>query len=269
MKNKKESKKPIEKLLKTVAKLRSPNGCPWDKEQNHKTLKRYLIEEAYETIDAIDKNDKHSLIEELGDVLLQIVLHAQIAKENKDFSFDDICNSINKKMISRHPHVFSDTKVKNTEEVLKNWDILKSKEKPERKELLDGIPGSLPALLKAYKVSKKVAKIGFDWQSDAQIWSQFFSEIKEFKQVSKSKNKDKQAEELGDLLFCIVNLARWYKLEPEETLNNGIKKFINRFNKVEKKVNNLGKKINNLTAKELDNLWKQVKKEEVKRKSMI
>ena len=115
VKNKKESKKPIEKLLKTVAKLRSPNGCPWDKEQYHKTLKSYLIEEAYETIDAIDNNNKHSLMEELGDVLLQVVLHAQIAKENKDFSFDDICNSLNKKMISRHPHVFSDTKVKNTE----------------------------------------------------------------------------------------------------------------------------------------------------------
>ena len=252
----------IDKLIKTVAKLRSPNGCPWDKEQTHRTLKRYLIEEAYETIDAIDTGDKHLLMEELGDVLLQVVLHAQIAKDNKDFTFDDVCESINKKMISRHPHVFSNIKVKNTEEVLKNWEILKSSEKPHRKQLFDGVPISLPALLKALKISKKVARVGFEWEKESDLWKKFYDEIKEFKEAVKSKNKTQQSEELGDVLFTIVNLARWYKLDPEENLNNGITKFIRRFHRVEKRVNKSGKKINNLTPKELDKLWKEVKKGE-------
>ena len=257
-------KKSIEELVKTVAKLRSPNGCPWDKEQTHKTLKRYLIEESYETIDAIDKSDKHALMEELGDVLLQVVLHAQIAKENKDFTFDDVCNSINKKMISRHPHVFLNTKVKNTEEVLKNWEILKSNEKPYRKQLLDGVPSSLPALLKALKVSKKVARLGFEWEKDSQLWSKLYDEIKEFKQAVKSKKKAKQSEEFGDLLFTVVNLARWYKLDPEENLNNGIKKFIKRFNKVKKMANKSNEEINELSPKELNKLWERVKSSERK-----
>ena len=257
-------KKSIDKLIKTVAKLRSQNGCPWDKEQTHKTLKRYLIEESYETIDAIDSNDKHLLMEELGDVLLQVVLHAQIARENKDFTFDDICNHINKKMISRHPHVFSNTKVKNTEEVLKNWEILKSNEKPYRKELFDGIPNSLPALLKALKVSKKVARVGFEWERDSALWKKFYDEIKEFKQAIKSKDRSKQSEEFGDLLFTAVNLARWYKLDPEENLNNGTKKFITRFNKVVKMASNSKKGTNKLSPKELNTLWEKVKKEERK-----
>ena len=255
-------KRAIEKLLKTVARLRSPKGCPWDKEQTHKTLKRYLIEESYETIDAIDKSDKHALMEELGDVLLQVVLHAQIAKENKDFTFDDVCNSINKKMISRHPHVFSNTKVKNTEEVLKNWEILKNNEKPYRKELLDGVPSSLPALLKALKVSKKVARLGFEWEKDSQLWDKFYDEIKEFKQAVKSKKKTKQSEEFGDLLFTVVNLARWYKLDPEENLNNGIKKFIKRFNKVKEMANKSNREVDKLSPNELNKLWEQVKRRE-------
>ncbi len=258
-------KKSIDKLIKTVAKLRAPNGCPWDKEQTHKTLKRYLIEESYETIDAINSNDKHLLMEELGDVLLQVILHAQIAKENKDFTFDDICNHINKKMISRHPHVFSNTVVKNTEEVLKNWEVLKSNEKPHRKGLFDGVPNSLPALLKALKVSKKVAKVGFEWEKDSDLWKKFYDEIKEFKQAVKSKNKSKQSEELGDLLFTVVNLARWYKLDPEENLNNGTKKFITRFNKVIKMVSNSSKEINKLSPEALNKLWEKVKKEEKKK----
>ncbi|MBI2995282.1 MAG: nucleoside triphosphate pyrophosphohydrolase [Candidatus Melainabacteria bacterium] len=250
--------KSIKNLVKTVEKLRSPKGCPWDKEQTHKTLKRYLIEEAYEAIDAIDKNNLQALKEELGDILLQVVLHSQIAKENKKFSFDDVAAYINKKMISRHPHVFGKTVVKNTQEVLANWESYKKKEKPYRKEILDGIPLSLPALLKALKVSKKVAKEGFDWKNSNNLWNTFEAELKEFEEALKSKNKNKQIEEFGDLLFMITNIARWYKIDPEDTLNKGIKKFIARYNKV-KKLPRSKKRIKDLSSKELDTLWRKAK----------
>ncbi len=228
--------KPIEQLVKTIAKLRSPKGCPWDKEQTHKTLKRYLIEEAYETIDAIDSNDSKALMEELGDVLLQVVLHAQIARENKEFSFSEIAGCVNKKMISRHPHVFSNTLVKNSDEVMVNWEKIKKKEKPDRKDIFDGIPLSLPALLKALKVSKKAAREGFEWKQEADIWKTLGSEINEFKAACRKKSKAKQVDEIGDILFTIVNIARWYKLDPEDSLRLATKKFISRYKRVKNKI---------------------------------
>ena len=248
--------KSIDKFLKTVAKLRSKDGCPWDRVQTHKTLKRYLIEETYETIDAIEKNDHKAIKEELGDILLQIVLHAQIAKENDEFTFNDIVNHINKKMISRHPHVFGNTKVKNVSEVLKNWEILKSKEKPNEVHAFKRIPNSLPALLKAWKVSKKASKEGFDWKKEADLWKTFEEELKEFKSAQKKTDK---VEELGDLLFMLVNIARWYKIDPEDTLNQGTKKFIKRYDKVKKLTKNDFK---NISDKKLNQLWEKVKKEE-------
>ena len=250
--------KPIEQLVKTIAKLRSPKGCPWDKEQTHKTLKRYLIEEAYETIDAIDSNDSKALMEELGDVLLQVVLHAQIARENKKFSFSEIADCVNKKMISRHPHVFSNTLVKNSDEVMVNWEKIKKKEKPERKDIFDGIPLSLPALLKALKTSKKAAREGFEWKKEADIWKTLDSEIKEFKSASKNK----KADELGDILFTIVNIARWYKLDPEDSLRLATKKFISRYKRVKNKIKSSRTGIKELSYSKLNNLWKLVKKEE-------
>ncbi len=255
--------KPIDNFIKTIAKLRSPNGCPWDKEQTHKSLKRYLIEETYEAIDAIDKNDLAALKEELGDVLLQVVLHAQIASEKKEFSFDEIAQSINKKMISRHPHVFSNTKVKNTEEVMINWEKLKNKEKPISKDIFENIPKSLPALLKGLKVSKKAAKVGFEWQNKTELLKKLKDEADELLIACKSNNKAKQEEELGDLLFMLVNISRWYKLDPEESLNKGIKKFISRFNKVQKHINKTkSKNLEQLSALELNKLWEKVKREE-------
>ena len=254
--------KPIEQLVKTIAKLRSPKGCPWDKEQTHKTLKRYLIEEAYEALDAIDSNDPKALMEELGDVLLQIVLHAQIARENKEFSFNEVANYINKKMITRHPHVFSDTLVKNSEEVMVNWEIIKRNEKPHRKDIFDGIPLALPALLKALKVSKKAAREGFEWKKEADIWKTLNSEITEFKAASQKKSKIKQADEIGDILFTIVNIARWYKLDPEDSLNMAIKKFISRYARVKNKIKSSKKGIKELSYSKLNNLWRLVKKQE-------
>ena len=256
--------KPIEDFIKTIARLRAPDGCPWDKEQTHKSLKRYLIEETYEAIDAIDKDDPTALKEELGDVLLQIVLHAQIANENKHFSFDEIVESINKKMISRHPHVFSNVKVKNSDEVMVNWEKIKKEEKPHSNNLFDNIPNSLPALLKGLKVSKKVAKLGFEWQDEAELWNKFKSEANELNEACKSTDKAKQADELGDLLFMLVNISRWYRLDPEETLNKGIEKFIKRFNKIQEhiKKGNKNKTLEQLSTFELNELWEKVKKEE-------
>lgn len=254
--------KSIDDFVKTIAKLRSPEGCPWDKEQTHKTLKRYLIEETYEAIDAIDNNDPQALKEELGDILLQIVLHAQIASENKKFSLDEIADYVNKKMISRHPHVFSNAVVKNSDEVMKNWEVIKNNEKPARKEIFDGIPNSLPALLKALKVSKKAAKSGFEWEKESDLWKTLEEEITEFKESVKHKNKENQAEELGDLLFMIVNIARWYKLDPEDTLNKGIKKFIKRYSKVKQKLSDTNNNFNELTPDEINKIWVKVKEEE-------
>lgn len=254
--------KSIDDFVKTIGKLRSPEGCPWDKEQTHKTLKRYLIEETYEAIDAIDNDDPKALMEELGDILLQIVLHAQIASENKKFSLDEIADYVNKKMISRHPHVFSNAVVRNSDEVMKNWEVIKNNEKPARKEIFDGIPNSLPALLKALKVSKKAAKSGFDWEKESDLWKTLEDELNEFKESVKHNNKEKQAEELGDLLFMVVNIARWYKLDPEDTLNKGIKKFIKRYSKVKQKLSDTNNNFNELTPDEINKIWVKVKEEE-------
>ncbi len=251
--------KSVKELVKTIKKLRSPNGCPWDKEQTHKTLKRYLIEETYEVIDAIDNNNPMELMEELGDVLLQVVLHSQIAKEKKMFTFEQVAETINKKMISRHPHVFSNVVVKDSNEVMKNWEILKSKEKPQTSDPFKGIPRSLPALLRALKVSKKVAKEGFEWKDEKQLWSALNSELKEFQTATKKKNKKQQYEELGDLIFMIVNLSRWYKLDPEETLHFAIKKFIGRYTKVKKLAKKAKREINTMSFAELDKLWQKAK----------
>lgn len=254
--------KSIEQLVKTIAKLRAPKGCPWDKEQTHKTLKRYLIEESYEAIEAIDSNDSKALMEELGDILLQVVLHSQIANENKKFSFSEVADYVNKKMISRHPHVFSNTLVKNSEEVMVNWERIKKEEKPHRKDIFDGIPISLPALLKALKVSKKAAREGFEWKKEADIWKKLNSEINEFKVASKNK----KADEIGDILFTIVNIARWYKLDPEDSLRLSTKKFISRYKKVKDNIQNSKRGIKELSYDELDKLWRLAKKQERKKR---
>ena len=254
--------KPIDEFLTTVATLRGPNGCPWDKEQTHESLKRYLIEEVYETIEAIESKDPKSLMEELGDLLLQIALHAQIASESKDFTFDDIAKNINSKMQVRHPHVFSDTKVKNKEEVIVNWEKIKKEEKPHRKEIFDGIPISLPALLKGLKVSKKVAREGFDWKENQSILKAFESEMEELKTAIILSKQDDIEDELGDSLFMIVNIARWFKLDPEELLNKSIKKFITRYKKVKEFIESSNKNTKDMTEFELNDLWEKAKKKE-------
>ena len=262
--------KGIEKLIKTVKKLRSPNGCPWDKQQTHKTLKRYLIEETYEAIDAIEKNDLSLLKEELGDVLLQIILHAQIASEKKKFTFNDICEEINKKMVTRHPHVFSNTKVKNVKEVMVNWEKIKASENNKRNNnLFENIPKSLPALIYASKTSKKAAKKGIEWKKEDDIWRTLSSEILEFKVAHKKKRKKEQIDEMGDILFTVVNIARWNQIDPEDALKLSTKKFMNRFNKVNtelKKANITLIPGNKNINQTLDKFWKKAKINEREKK---
>ena len=248
----------LDELVKTVQILRSPGGCPWDIEQTHQSIRQNMLEEAYEAVEAIDENNIEHLKEELGDVLLQVVLHSQIADDNNEFNIQDVAKMLNDKLIHRHPHVFSNIKVQDTKEVLSNWEKLKSDEKKERKKALDGIPKTLPALLKAEKISKKAVRCGFEWENKKQVLECFLGEIEEFENA---KTKEEKEEELGDILFSLVNVARWEGLDCESALNFANKKFIKRFNKLEELAQ---KPLEELSFEEYNDLWKKVKKLEIK-----
>jgi tetrapyrrole methylase family protein/MazG family protein len=244
------------KLIETVKTLRSPNGCEWDKAQTHKSLKQNFIEETYEALEAIDENNMAHLREELGDVLLQVLLHAQIADDEKAFCIDDVAKELNEKLIRRHPHVFGNTKVKNTDEILANWEEIKKKEKQDRKSVMDGIPIYLPALMQAYKISKKAVKVGFEWDCVESLKECINSEMKEFEQAVQNNDTKNMEEEMGDLLFAIVNLSRWYKINPELALNLANKKFMKRFRKMEELAQ---KDLTEYSFEEYDKLWKLAK----------
>lgn len=246
-----------------VAELRGPNGCPWDKEQTHSSLKKYLIEECYELLEAIEKDDIDHIIEELGDVLLQVVLHAQIGEDDGMFSMDDVIKGINEKMIRRHPHVFGETNVSDTEEVLVNWDEIKKAEKGTENEqsILDSVAKTLPALSKAYHLQKKAAKVGFDWPTIDGAWLKVKEEISELEEeFSKKGDNPLLIKEYGDLLFALVNVGRHYKVEPEEALTSTITKFYNRFHYIEKKAKENKKELHNMSLEEMDTYWNEAKK---------
>ena len=248
----------LERLIEIIEILRSENGCKWDREQTHATLRKNMLEEAYEAVDAIDDNDMKHLQEELGDVLLQVVLHAQIAKEAKSFDIEDIAKQISDKLVHRHPHVFGDVKVDSTQEILDNWEKLKKEEKPHRTSIMDGISRAQAALMSAQKISKKAVGVGFEWQNEDSLYDCVLSEIKEFKEA---KTQDEKEDELGDILFAVVNLARWNKIDAEQALLRANKKFISRFRTMEKLAN---KDLETLSLEEWDNLWKQAKKSLIK-----
>lgn len=250
--------KNLKQLIETIAILRSPEGCPWDREQNHKSLRENLLQETYEALDAIDKENDDNLKEELGDVLLQVVLHSQIASEDNKFNIEDVAKGITEKLIRRHPHVFSDVKVKDSDEVMVNWEKLKREEKPERKSALSGIAETLPALLAAQELSKKAVKTGFEWTSVESLWECFDSEIEEFKHEAVENNKELMEEEFGDILFSLVNVARWYKIDPEIALINANKKFKTRFQLMESIAE---KDLREYSVNELEDFWKQAKEE--------
>ena len=244
----------LEKLIKTIKILRSPEGCEWDRMQTHKSIRQNMLEEAYEAVEAIDENNTEHLKEELGDVLLQVLLHSQIADDDNEFNIDDVAKLLNEKLIHRHPHVFGKEKTTDTKKILQNWEKLKAEEKKERKKILDGIPSTLPALLYCMKISKKAARAGFEWKNENQVLECFLSEITEFNNAKTIKEKE---EELGDILFSLVNVARWNNIDPELALCKANKKFIKRFNKLEELTN---KNINELTYEEYNDLWSKAKK---------
>ncbi len=249
--------KNLEELIDVVAKLRAPDGCPWDREQTHTSLRPNMLEEAYEAVDAIDENDMAHLREELGDVLLQVLLHSQIASESNEFTLDDVAKELKEKLIHRHPHVFGTAKINNADDVLKTWDKLKSEEKTERKSAMDGLSRSQAALISAQKISKRAVKTGFEWPNEESLYDCVMSEIEEFKEAETEKDKNHMEEEMGDILFAIVNLARWNKIDAEQALLKANKKFEKRFRKMEDLAT---KPLNDYSFEEFDNLWKQAKK---------
>lgn len=249
--------KNLEELIDVVAKLRAPDGCPWDREQTHTSLRPNMLEEAYEAVDAIDENDMAHLREEIGDVLLQVLLHSQIASESNEFTLDDVAKELKEKLIHRHPHVFGAAKINNADDVLKTWDKLKSEEKTERKSAMDGLSRSQAALISAQKISKRAVKTGFEWPNEESLYNCVMSEIEEFKEAEIEKDKNHMEEEMGDILFAIVNLARWNKIDAEQALLKANKKFEKRFRKMEDLAT---KPLNDYSFEEFDNLWKQAKK---------
>lgn len=246
----------LERLVDIVATLRSENGCQWDREQTHRSLRPNMLEEAYEAVDAIDDGDVANLREELGDVLLQVVLHSQIAKDDKEFDIEDVARELSEKLIHRHPHVFGDTKVQSTKDIVDNWDKLKKEEKTYRKSILDGVSKSQSALMSAQKISKKVVKVGFEWDSVESLKKCIQSEYSEFEEAVQSGDKDKMEDEMGDIFFATVNLARWHKIDAEQALLRANKKFTKRFKKMEEIAT---KPLEDYSFDEFNDLWKQAK----------
>mgnify|MGYP003435866355 FL=1 len=248
-------------LREVVAQLRGPNGCPWDKEQTHTTLKKYAVEEVYELLQAIDEEDDDHIVEELGDVLLQVFLHAQIGEDNGYFSLEDVLASITEKMIRRHPHVFGDVEANSTEQVLSNWQEIKEKEgKKTSKSLLEDELRTESSLLTSFNYQKRAAKVGFDWPEVSGAWDKFEEELQEWKAELVSNDKEAQTDELGDLLFTVVNLARFYGLSPELAMMQANQKFKRRFEYIERCVQQNRGSFEDYNLEELDQFWKDAKK---------
>ncbi|MEG1870501.1 MAG: nucleoside triphosphate pyrophosphohydrolase [Peptostreptococcaceae bacterium] len=256
--------KDFQDLLNVMSTLRSEEGCMWDLEQTHESLKRNLIEECYEVIEAIDENDDNNLIEELGDVLFQVVFHAQIGKEDGYFNINDVIKVITNKMIHRHPHIFSDVNVRSTEEILDNWDEIKVKEKSFNTytDELKHIPKCMPGLIRADKVQRKAGKVGFDWDDVEPAMEKVLEELQEIKDVYKTSDVSKIQEEVGDLIFTTVNIARLLDIDPEFAVNYTIDKFIKRFQFIEESGIKVGKNMKEMSLEEMEILWNKSKKAE-------
>lgn len=252
-------------LVEIVRLLRSPEGCSWDREQTHKSVRSNFLEETYEVCEAIDNNDPILLKEELGDVLLQVVFHAQMEKENNSFSINEVITDICKKLIIRHPHVFANTSVNSTEEVLDNWDKIKMKTKQQEtySETMNSVCKALPALTRSRKIQNKAKKAGFDWNDINDVLDKVDEEIAELREAISKNDKENSFEELGDLLFATVNVSRFIDADPEESLNKATDKFIKRFTAVENETIKRGMDMTKSPLSELDSIWSQVKNKKV------
>lgn len=247
----------FETLVGIIARLRAPDGCPWDKEQTHRTLRANLISECYEVLEALDKGDPAKLREELGDLLLQIILHAQIAKDDKEFEIADVIKGIATKIVRRHPHIFGSKKVRDAEEVMHNWEHLKREEREAGASALEGVPREMPALAYAYEISRRAVRVGFEWENIEGVIDKLAEEIKEIKD---STGREEKEREYGDLLFTLVNVARWEGIDPEAALREANLKFYRRFSAMEKLCHERGIDFSKLTFKEKDDLWEEVKR---------
>src|SRR5689334_1634242 len=248
------------RLVEIMARLRSPEGCPWDREQTFDTIKPYLLEETYEVMDAIDAADWNGLVEELGDLLLQVVFFSQMAKEAGRFDISAPIEAINSKLIRRHPHVFADGDAKTSDEVLRKWDEIKATEKERPKGLLAGVPRSLPALMEARQIAGRAAGAGFDWNNVDEVLDKLQEELAELDQARRAGSQEGLQDEIGDLLFVIVNIARFLKVDPEQALRGTNSKFRRRFDFVEKGLEAQGKSLKESTVEEMESLWQQAKR---------
>jgi MazG family protein len=269
----------FERLVAVQAKLRAPNGCPWDREQTHQSLRTYLIEEAYEVLEALESGDDGKFAEEMGDLLLQIVFHSQIAREEGRFTVSDVIREIHDKMIRRHPHVFGTTHAKDSAEVLRNWEQIKAEERrassgkvvaksgegvSKEASLLDGVSRALPATLEGFQLTRKASRIGFDWDDARGVFDKMQEETEELKKALKELDPLKMEEELGDLLFAAVNLSRFLKLDPEIALKKANAKFTRRFGTMEKLARKSGREFKDVPREEMETLWEAAKNSEGK-----
>jgi tetrapyrrole methylase family protein/MazG family protein len=249
-------------LVQIMARLRGENGCPWDREQTHASIKPYLLEETYEVLESIDENDPAKLEEELGDLALQVVFHAQMADEAGLFTIADVLRGINEKLRRRHPHIFGDVKADTAQEVLFNWEQIKKLEREKAQghaSVLDGVPRELPALLRAHRLQEKASRVGFDWNEARQVFQKVEEELAELRAAMESEQPDRMEAELGDLLFSLVNLGRFIAVNPEDALRKTIARFIARFQYIEEELARRGKAPGQVTLEEMDALWAEAK----------
>jgi XTP/dITP diphosphohydrolase len=245
----------FQKFIDITKRLRKE--CPWDREQTHASIRSGMIEEAFEAVDAIDANDMNELRKELGDVLLQVVFHSNLAEETSSFTLEDVITGVTKKMIDRHPHVFGTTVLNGSEEVKTNWEKLKMKE--GRKSVMDGVPQAMPALMRAQRLQEKASKVGFDWDKKELAWKKVEEELAEFKQASADGDKDAEQAEFGDLLFSLVNYGRFLRLNSEDALRGTVNKFVTRFQHIEKRLKENGKDFASSSLEEMDKFWEEAK----------
>jgi tetrapyrrole methylase family protein/MazG family protein len=257
-------RKSFERLHEIVGILRSPDGCPWDRAQTHQSIRKNFIEETYEAIEALDNDDPDNMKEEFGDVLLQVMLHSQMEEEEGTFDVFDVLAELNDKLIFRHPHVFGGDNAQDAEEALRNWEQMKAEEKrrkgvPERASVLDGIPKDLPALLRAYKLQKKAAAVGFDWPDLSGVFDKIEEELRELREAAAHESEERRSEELGDLLFAVVNAARFLKADPEEALARTNRKFSSRFGYIEERLRISGRTFDETDLVEMEEWWQEAK----------